>query len=257
MIGAIIGDMVGSRFERTQKAPADGFELFTERSQFTDDTVLTFAIAESMLYNIPYATAVKSYGRKYPLAGYGGRFKIWLAKTGYEPYNSWGNGSAMRVSPIGFAFDSLDEVLAEAEKSAEITHNHPEGIKGAQAIALAIFLAKTGVSKATIKREITSRFDYDLNRTIEQIKPTYTFDVSCAGSVPEAIIAFLESTDYESAIRKAISIGGDTDTIACMAGGIAEAFYKKIPEWMIVEMRKRLDEALLAILDAFSLKLKS
>lgn len=256
MIGAIIGDIAGSRFERQAikskgYAPQKDFDFFTEQCKFTDDTVLTLAIANSILKNTDYAKSVKEYGLAYFEVGYGHRFKTWLKTDTYEPYNSWGNGSAMRVSAVAYAFNTLDEVLAEAKRTAEITHNHPEGIKGAQATALAIFLARTGKSKREIKYSIESRFEYDLDRKISEIAKTYVFDVSCQGSVPEAIIAFLEAEDFEDTIRTAISIGGDTDTIACIAGSIAEAFYKEIPTWMVTQAKERLDDNLLKVLEDF------
>ncbi|MEM6725800.1 MAG: ADP-ribosylglycohydrolase family protein, partial [Bacteroidota bacterium] len=209
MLGAIAGDIIGSRFERNNLKSKE-FELFDSASRFTDDTVLTVAIADALLTKTPYATTVRNYARNYPFAGYGGTFKQWMFGLISGPYNSWGNGSAMRVSPIGFAFNTVEQVLEEAKRSAEITHNHPEGIKGAQAVALSILLARQGTSKEAIKSEIESRFQYDLSRSLDAIRPVYQFDVSCQGSVPEAIIAFLESTDFEDAIRNAISIGGDS-----------------------------------------------
>ena len=220
MLGAIIGDIIGSRFEKNNIKHKD-FELFTNESTFTDDTVLTVAVADCILNDRGYESTIKKYGKKYPLAGYGKTFKLWLAGIIKEPYNSWGNGSAMRVSPIGFAFANEESVLKEAKKSAKITHNHKEGIIGAQAIAMSIFLARKGQSKQEIKSYVEGHFGYNLQRTIEEIRPNYEFDVSCQGSVPEAIIAFLESENFEDTIRTAISIGGDSDTIACMAGAIA------------------------------------
>ena len=252
MIGAIAGDIIGSVYE-ANPIKSISFPLFSAHSRFTDDTVLTVAVAFSILNDVDYAYAIKNYGLKYPHAGYGGSFYRWLYSAESQPYNSWGNGSAMRVSPVGFAFNSIEDVLAEAKKSAEVTHNHPEGIKGAQATALAIYLAREGKSKAEIRREISERFAYDLNRTIDEIRPDYRFDVSCQGSVPEAIIAFLESKDYEDAIRKGISLGGDSDTIACIAGGIAHAFYKEIPSEIISRARNMLPEEFLAIIDEFTL----
>ena len=166
-----------------------------------------------------------------------------------EPYNSWGNGAAMRVSPIGFMFDTVDEVLAEAKKSAEVTHNHPEGIKGAQAVALAIVLARAGESKEAIKQQLTDRFDYDLDRTLDGIRPVYSFEVSAQKSVPEAIICFLESTGYEDAVRNAVSLGGDADTMACIAGGIAEAFYVGVPDKIAASARELIPAEFLDILD--------
>ncbi len=250
MIGAIIGDIVGSRFERKGNFKSKEFTLFKNKSRFTDDTVLTIAVADCILNDLSFAKTIRAYGLQYPGVGYGARFKIWL--TGMiGPYNSWGNGSAMRVSPIGFAYDTEEEVLQKAKESAEVTHNHPEGIKGAQAIALAVFWARTGYTKRAIQVGIEEKFGYDLNRSIAEIRPEYQFDVSCQGSVPEAIIAFLESNDYEDAIRNAISIGGDTDTIACMAGGIAQAFYGGVPHWISKEGLSRLDDRLIQVVHEF------
>ena len=211
-------------------------------------------MAFSILNNVDYASSIKNFGLRYPNAGYGGSFYSWLHTVESKPYNSWGNGSAMRVSPVGFAFNSIKDVLAEAKKSAEVTHNHPEGIKGAQATALAICLARKGKSKAEIRREISKRFAYDLNRTIDEIRPDYHFDVSCQGSVPEAIIAFLEGKNFEDTIRKGISLGGDSDTIACIAGGIAQAYYQGVPQEIVSDVRTRLPEEFLLIIDEFSAK---
>jgi len=186
--------------------------------------------------------------------GYGGMFAQWLYSDKNAPYNSYGNGSAMRVSPVGFAFATLAEVLREAEKSAAVTHNHPEGIKGAQAIAAAIFLAKSGESKETIREYIETTFCYNLMQTIAEIRSYYYFDETCQGSVPQAIIAFLESEDFEDAIRKAVSLGGDADTLGSMAGGIAQAYYKHIPPHIIRETRNRLGIELLEIVDTFDNK---
>ena len=251
MLGAIAGDMIGSPYERDPIKTTD-FPLFQEESTFTDDTVLTIATACSILRGLDYGRAYKLIGSCYPNAGYGGSFINWLLSDDCSPYNSWGNGSAMRVSPVGFAFDSAEEVLVEARKTAEVTHNHPEGIKGAQATALAIFLARTGSSKEAIRAEIESRFEYDLSRTLEKIRPDYSFDVSCQGTVPEAIIAFIESTDFEDALRKAVSLGGDSDTLACITGGIAQAYYKHVPAEIAGEVRRRLDSGLLTIVDEFN-----
>ncbi len=250
MIGAIAGDVIGSVFERRPIKTMD-FPLFSPHSRFTDDTVLTVAVAYAILNGVDYGEAIQDFGRRYPNAGYGGSFFNWLLAEERRPYNSWGNGSAMRVSPVGWAFDTLDDVLAEAEKSAAVTHNHPEGIKGAQATAVAIFLARTGANKSEIRNEISQRFGYDLERTVAGIRPFYTFDVSCQGSVPESIIAFLESKSVEDAIRKAISLGGDTDTMGCIASGIAYAFYGEIPPEIVTEVRWRLPDEFLSIIDAF------
>lgn len=253
MVGAVIGDIIGSRFEKNNIKRKD-FEFFTKESIFTDDTVLTIAIADCILNSKDYEKTVKSYGRAYPFAGYGGTFKKWLAGIIKGPYNSWGNGSAMRVSPVGFAFEEEEKVLEEAKRSAEITHNHIEGIKGAQAIAMAIFLSRKGKSKNEIKEYTEQKFGYDLNRTIDEIRPTYEFDVSCQGSVPESIIAFLESENFEDAIRNAISIGGDSDTIASMTGAISEAYYKSIPDELIERMNEYLPKKFIKIIDDFSKK---
>ena len=260
MLGAIAGDIIGSVYE-TKNRKAKDIQLFGDRSRFTDDTVLTIATAEVILSRqspaLPdhtdsnYTEQYKHYFHRYPLAGFGKSFAAWAMANRTQPYNSWGNGSAMRVSPIGFAFDNLNYVLAEAERSAAVTHSHPEGIKGAQATAAVIFLARTGHSKADIKTYVQETFGYDLNRTVDEIRPTYQFDVSCQGSVPQAIMAFLESTDFEDAIRTAISIGGDSDTIACMAGGMADAFYGGVPDAIAHETWKRLDEPLTHITQRF------
>lgn len=251
MIGAIAGDIIGSVYEGNAIKSTD-FDLFSPESTFTDDTVLTVAVADCILHDKEYAATFKEYGRRYPYAGYGGMFQMWLLSNRSQPYNSFGNGSAMRVSPVGFAFKSLEETLEEAERSAAVTHNHPEGIKGAQAVAAAIFLAREGYSKDAIRDYVEENFEYDLHRTLDEIRPNYDFDETCQGSVPESIIAFLESTDYEDAVRKAISLGGDSDTIACITGGIAKAYYKKIPDYIINKAKQLLDGDLLAIVEKFS-----
>ncbi len=250
MLGAIAGDIIGSAFE-WNRTKLYHFGLFTPASTFTDDTVLTVAVADCILHGKDYATTFREYGRRYPHAGWGGMFFQWLFNDDAGPYNSFGNGSAMRVSPVGFAFDTVEEVLAQATRSAEVSHNHPEGIRGARAIASCIFLARQGESKDEIRRFVETEFGYHLSRTLEAIRPSYRFDETCQGSVPEAIIAFLESTDYEDAVRKAVSLGGDADTLACMTGGIAQAYYKVIPDTIIAEARRRLPDDLLATIDAF------
>jgi ADP-ribosylglycohydrolase len=255
MLGAIAGDMIGSIYEFENIKTKD-FPLFSNSSGFTDDSILTVAVAETLLTNTDYTERLKEYARRYPhpLGGYGERFSVWAISDQTEPYNSWGNGSAMRVSPVGFAFNDLDTVLAEAKRSAEVTHNHPEGIKGAQATAAAIFLGRTGSSKDAIKSYLQTTFGYDLERTLAEIRPYYQFDVSCQGSVPEAMIAFLESTDYEDAVRNAVSIGGDSDTIACITGGIAHAFYGKVPDAIAQEVFARFDELLTKVTNHFMSK---
>lgn len=228
MLGAIAGDIIGSRFERNGWKSKD-FPLFDHSCRFTDDTVLTIAVADALLNDIPYEASLKTWGNRYPLAGYGGTFKSWLAGMIEGPYNSWGNGSAMRVSPVAWLCHDLDDVLAEAEASAAVTHNHPEGIKGAQAIAACIFLARTGHEKESIRTYCIDTFQYELRQTVDDIRPHYAFDVSCQGSVPQAIISFLDGEDFEDTLRNAISLGGDSDTIAAMAGSIAEAHYGTVP----------------------------
>lgn len=242
MTGAIAGDIIGSVYEFDNIKTTD-FPLFTNESDFTDDTIMSIAVADWLLNGGDLAKVMQRYGRKYPYptGGYGGRFSGWLRAKDPQPYNSWGNGSAMRVSAVGWRFDSLEKTLEVAEESAAVTHNHPEGIKGAQATAAAIYLARIGKSKPEIKQYIESTFSYDLDRTCDEIRPNYHFDESCQGTVPEAIIAFLDSTDFEHAIRLAVSLGGDSDTLACITGGIAEAFYG-VPEDIQKEVEKMLPE---------------
>ena len=230
MTGAIAGDIIGSVYEFDNIKTTD-FPLFTNESDYTDDTIMTVAVADWLLNGGDLAKVMQRYGREYPYptGGYGGRFSGWLREKDPQPYNSWGNGSAMRVSAVGWMFDSLEKTLEVAKETAVVTHNHPEGIKGAQATAAAIYLARTGKSKQDIKQYIETTFSYDLGRTCDEIRPFYRFNESCQGTVPEAIIAFLDSSDFENAIRLAVSLGGDSDTLAWITGGIAEAFYG-IPE---------------------------
>ncbi|MBE9170261.1 ADP-ribosylglycohydrolase family protein [Pleurocapsales cyanobacterium LEGE 06147] len=253
MLGAIAGDIIGSVYEgnniKTKDCP-----LFSPHCRFTDDTVLTVAIADALLHNQEYAKLLKQYYRHYLHAGYGMNFKIWGESSSNEPYNSWGNGSAIRVSPIGFAFNDLDLVLAEAKRTAEVTHNHPEGIKGAQATAAAIFLARNGYDKIAIASYLETTFAYDLSQTLEAIRPNYQFDISCQGSVPQAIIAFLESVNFEDAIRNAISLGGDSDTIAAIAGSIAQAFYCGVPKSIARQTLMYLDRSLRVATEKFMSK---
>jgi ADP-ribosylglycohydrolase len=230
MLGAIAGDIIGSVYEHRPTKTPDFRPLISGASHFTDDTVLTVATADAILGDGDYASAYRRFGRRHPNAGYGKSFRHWLHTPDAGPYGSWGNGSAMRVSPVGWAFDSESEVLAEAERSAAATHDHAEGIRGAQAVALAVYLARHGVGNEAIRSEIAARFGYDLARTVEEIRPGYRFQVSCQESVPEAIAAFLDSTGFEDAVRLAISLGGDADTQAATAGSIAEAAYGGVPE---------------------------
>jgi ADP-ribosylglycohydrolase len=227
------------------------FPLFQPHCRFTDDTVLTVATAFALLSGTPYDAAYRDFGRRYPDAGYGASFYRWLWSPSPRPYNSWGNGAAMRISPVGFALADETLVLREAERSAAVTHDHEEGIKGGQATALAVFLARTGNSREVIRTELAQRFGYDLDRRIEDIRPGYRWDVSCQGSVPEAIVAFLDSSSVEDTIRLAISLGGDADTQACIAGGIAQGFYGEVPEDIVAGVRGRLPAEFVEIIDAF------
>ncbi|HLJ55693.1 MAG TPA: ADP-ribosylglycohydrolase family protein [Chthonomonadaceae bacterium] len=228
MIGAIAGDIIGSVYE-WKRIKTKEFPLFDGDCRFTDDSVLTIAVADAILTGQSYLQTIRAYGLRHPDAGYGGAFVRWLASGSGEPYGSWGNGSAMRVSAVGHAFENAEDVLREAKRSAEVTHDHPEGIKGAQATALAVFRARAGAPKEEIRSEIAARFGYDLSSTVDAIRPAYRFDVSCQGTVPAALIAFLDSTSYEDAVRNAVSLGGDSDTLACIAGSIAEAHYGGVP----------------------------
>lgn len=258
MLGAIIGDVVGSVYEFSNRKKTD-FPLFNRSSMFTDDTVMTIAVYAGIQNAHGNQEALRrclidsmhTYGELYPKAGYGGRFQRWLLHKQREPYDSYGNGSAMRVSSVAWLYSSMEEVERHAEITASVTHNHPEGVKGAQAVATAIYKARTGASKQDIREFIAKRYGYDLSRTLDAIRPTYRFDETCQGSVPEAITAFLESADFEDAIRKAVSIGGDSDTIAAIAGSIAEGFYRKIPDWIKEEALKRLDDCLRYQVSAF------
>jgi len=250
IIGAVIGDVIGSVFEWNNIKTTD-FDLFNPKCDFTDDTVLTIAVADCILNKKNFAKTIWEYGRKYRGRGYGGSFRNWLQEDNLKPYASFGNGSAMRASAVGFAFNDIETVMEVAKQSAEVTHNHPEGIKGAQATATAIFLARQGKSKQEIKDYITRTFNYNLDFTLDEIRPTYKFDVTCQGSVPQAIVAFLESSDFENAIRLAISIGGDSDTIACITGGIASAFYKQIPTEIMGFVVDKLPNEYIEIMNKF------
>jgi len=250
MLGAIAGDIIGSVYE-WNNIKSKEFELFSSRSFFTDDSVLTVALADALINGYDFGQLMKQYYHRYPDAGYGGSFHKWASTPDTKPYNSWGNGSAMRTSPVGYAFDNLDEVLIMAEYYAAITHNHPEGIKGAQATSASIFLARNGASKDEIKSYIIDNFNYDLSNSLDEIRPEYSFDVSCQGTVPQAITAFLESVSYEDAIRNAISLGGDSDTLACITGGIAESYYKGLPANITEQATGFLDENLRKVVADF------
>lgn len=249
MYGAIAGDIIGSPYEG-HPVKVSNFDLFHPHMTFTDDSVLTIATAYALMTDRNYSTAYYRFANLYPDAGFGGRFRQWFLSPTPTPYNSFGNGSAMRVSPVARFSNDLEEVLQEAQKTALPTHNHPEGIKGAQAVTACIFQALNNFSKEEIKDFVKGRFGYNLDRTLKEIRPAYTFDVTCQGSVPEAIIAFLESSNYESAVRNAVSLGGDSDTQACISGAIAEAFYG-IPKEIQEMVRRILPMDLLEILDRF------
>ena len=253
LLGSIAGDIIGSAYEFHNIRTTE-FPLFTERSHYTDDTVMTLAVANKILHKSTYERELQDFGRRYPKSGFDTNFKEWIFSNEPKPYNSYGNGSAMRVSPIAYVYNDIDDVLSEAKHSAEITHSHPEGIKGAQAVAAAVFLARNGSSKDEIKNYITQNFNYDLNRTIDNIRLNYHFDETCQGSVPEAIIAFVESQNFEHAIRLAVSIGGDSDTIASITGVLSEAFYKDIPKEIKENAIKLLPDDLLKVLLNFSEK---
>ncbi len=266
MYGAILGDIIGSPYEfgRDRELVADKrFPLFGPRSGFTDDTVMTVAVTDGLINgycNLEETRAevelsMKKWGAKYPDAGYGERFWMWLSTDDSVPYNSYGNGSAMRVSSVAWLYDTLEQVLNYAGITAGVTHNHPEGIKGAQAVAAAIFLGRTGHSKNQIKTYIESQFGYNLSRTIDEMRPSYRHVESCQETVPQAITAFLEGVDFEDVIRTAVSLGGDADTLAAIAGSIAEGFYG-VPSELMGQIYDRLPNDMLDVLGRFeSMKL--
>lgn len=251
VIGAISGDVIGSVHEGALVQAKD-FPLFVPSSTFTDDTVLTVAIASAIREGADFGVSIRRWGRRYPDVGYGGLFYEWLFRDDVTPYNSFGNGAAMRVAAVGWAFDDLAVVLREATKSAEVTHNHPEGIKGAQAVAAAILAARTGQTKDEIAALLHDRFGYDCTMGLSALQRRGGFDVTCQGTVPAAAVAFLQSTDFEDAVRNAISFGGDADTLACIAGAIAEGHYGGVPAAIQVEVLRRLDGALRAEVIAFA-----
>ena len=256
MIGAIVGDVVGSFYESRPNKSVD-FPFLRPGCAFTDDTVLTVATAHAILSGEPYGRAYLDFARRYPRAGYGGSFRKWVREGGPQPYGSFGNGSAMRVSPVGLAFDTAERVLEEAGRSAAPTHDHPEGIKGAQAVAFAVILARRCIPKTEIRREIEERFGYDLRRTLASIRPGYRFDVTCQGSVPEALIAFFEAATAEEAIRLAVSLGGDADTQAAIAGSIAQPFHGDLPDEVIARVRGLLPPEFIEVIDEFDMRYSS
>lgn len=249
MIGAIGGDVIGSVHE-VMATKTKRFPLFTEESAFTDDTVMTAAVAEVLLTGGDYVSSFHKFFATYPDAGYGRQFLLWCELGDTRPYESWGNGSAMRVSPVGWAFNRLDDVLAEAERSASVTHNHPEGIRGARAVAAAVWLARQRPEKAEIARFVETEFGYRLDQPLASVRRTFLFDVSCAGTVPWALRSFLEADNYEDAVRNAVSLGGDADTLACIAGAVAGAYYG-VPAEIESEVLSRLDERLRGVVMRF------
>lgn len=264
MYGALLGDMIGAPYEFDRGNKSKEFPLFCENSRFTDDSVMTIAVAEALLdsrfldddsIRAALIKSMRKWGKKYPDAGYGRKFLCWLREKDPKPYGSCGNGSAMRVSAAGWLFDTLEETREKARLTAEVTHDHPEGIKGAEAASSAIFLARTGRSKEEIRDYIVQEFGYDLSRTCDQIRPSYYHNESCQKTVPEAITAFLEGTDFEDVIRTAVSLGGDCDTLTCIAGSIAEAFYG-VPAILKAECRRRLPEDMAYVLGRFDISRK-
>lgn len=251
MLGAIIGDIVGSRFEFGKvRNKSEDFEFFHEKCKFTDDTIMTVATADAILNNKNFDETYREWGKKYLQVSYGSNFRSWIMNENMKPYGSYGNGSAMRVSPVGWLSNTLDDVFNFAEKSIEVTHNHEEGIKGGCSVACCIYLARNGVSKKIIKELIEYLFEYNLSEKLDDIRPNYKFDVSCQGSVPQSIICFLEGNNYEDVVRKAISLGGDTDTMGAIAGSIAEAYYG-IPENIKNSAMKYLDSDIISVVNKF------
>ncbi|MBR6004597.1 MAG: ADP-ribosylglycohydrolase family protein [Clostridia bacterium] len=264
MYGAILGDIIGSPYEFDMGDKTKDFPLFSARSKFTDDSVMTVAVAQALLdsegktddeIRAALVDSIRRWGLKYPDAGYGVRFNGWLHSENPQPYGSFGNGSAMRVCAAGWLYDTLDETRQKAKLSAEVTHNHPEGIKGAESVASAIFLARNGKSKDEIKQDIIDDSGYDISRSCDEIRPFYRHVESCQQTVPEAITAFLEGEDFEDVLRTAVSLGGDCDTLTCIAGSMAEAFYG-VPDNLKEECRSRLPAEMLAVVDRFYERVK-
>lgn len=262
MYGAILGDMIGSPYEFDMGDKTKEFPLFSPQSHFTDDSVMTLAVADALLDSTPgdgdqkicerLVKSMQCFGRRFPGAGYGGMFRSWLREKDPQPYGSFGNGSAMRVSAAGWLYDDLETTQRMARLTASVTHNHPEGIKGAEAVAAVIYLSRTGTNKAEIRSYVCAQFGYDLRRTCDEIRPTYHHVESCQQTVPEAITAFLEGGDFEDVVRTAVSLGGDCDTLTCIAGSMAEAFYG-VPEKLKQEAQTRLPEDLRAVLVRFEM----
>ena len=262
MYGAILGDIIGSPYEFGGGKKTKDFPLFIKESTYTDDTVMTIAVADALMESMggtdeeicsALVRSMKKWGAKYPDAGYGNMFYQWLHAADPKPYGSYGNGSAMRVSSAGWLYDTLAQTRHMARLTAEVTHNHPEGIKGAEATASVIYLSRMGLSKKEIKAYIVREFGYNLFRTCDEIRPGYYHIETCPRTVPEAITAFMEGTDFEDVIRTAVSLGGDCDTLTCIAGGMAEAFYG-MPDSIKAEVRNRLPDDMLWILNRMTLK---
>jgi ADP-ribosylglycohydrolase len=260
MYGAILGDMIGSPYEFDRGSKTKDFPFFDKGATYTDDSVMTIAVAEALMTAADQGVmndepavkellidSMRKWGHKYPYAGYGGRFRGWLAARNPQPYNSWGNGSAMRVSPAGWMFSDIEMTRKVAAWTAEVTHNHPEGVKGAESVAAAIFMARNGSSKDEIKDYVIREFGYDFSRTCDEIRPGYRHVESCQETVPEAFTAFFEGNDFEDVIRTAVSLGGDCDTLTCIAGSIAEAFYG-VPDVLKQECENRLPDDLREVL---------
>ncbi len=248
MLGAIAGDIIGSVYEGSGFKSKD-FPLFGNDCSFTDDTVCTVAVADCLINDGDFGAYLRQYVRDHPHRGYGGMFREW-AFSNMGPYNSWGNGGAMRVSPVAYAARDLDEALTLAEKASEVTHNHPSAVTGAQAVTLVMWLARHGADATTIRAEVEDRFGYDLSRCVDEIRLEHEFDISSAGTVPPSIVCALEATDYEDAVRNAVSLGGDADTIACITGGIAQVMFG-LPESIAVTARGFLTDDLIAVVDRF------
>lgn len=266
MLGAILGDIIGSPYEFDRGNKSKEFPLFISKCEYTDDSVMTVAVADALMavesddsddaIRAKLVERMQRWGKTYPYAGYGSRFNWWIKEKSPQPYNSFGNGSAMRVSPVAWLYDDMDTVRRMARLSADVTHNHPEGIKGAESVAAAIFMARTGSSKEEIKAYICNEFGYDLSRTCDEIRPDYHHVESCQQTVPEAITAFLEGNSFEDVIRTAVSLGGDCDTLTAIAGSIAEGFYG-VPDELKRECIRRLPEDLLEVVEEFLKKISA
>jgi ADP-ribosylglycohydrolase len=249
MLGAIAGDIIGSIYEGKFLKSRE-FPLFGEGCRFTDDTVCTVAVAHCLMDEGDFAEYLRTYVRRHPFRGYGGMFREWALSKEMGPYNSWGNGAAMRVSPVPYLVKTEEQLLEKAEQQAAVTHNHPDAVAGAQSVALTMWRALQGADKAAIRDEISAAYDYDLSRTVDEIRPGHVFDITCAGTAPVAITCALEATSYEAAIRNVISLGGDSDTLACITGGIAEVMYG-LPDEIAETALTYLTEDIAEVVEAF------